>query len=93
MPLSTKVYSTGDWGAVQPRATPTITDHGNFIVIHHTALEPSSFGTVEGGKALAKATQTDHMNRKATATTFWIDSGHNFLNYRGGIGCMDSSQP
>lgn len=84
MPLSMKVYSTSDWGAVLPRATPTITDHGNFIVIHHTAVEPSSSGTVEGGIALSKATQRDHMNRKATATTYWIDSGHNFLNTVGG---------
>ncbi len=83
MTLSVKVYTTNEWGAIAPRSSPSITDHGQFIVIHHTAGKPSSNGTVEGGKSLARAIQKDHMNRQAGVGK-WIDSGHNFLNTIGG---------
>lgn len=84
MPFTVRVYSTTDWGAVPARSTPTIANHGGFIVIHHTAMKPSSSDSVDSGMALARAIQRDHMNRKVNATNYWIDSGHNFLNSIGG---------
>jgi hypothetical protein len=49
---------------------------------HDAALhsEPSSKGTLAGGKSLARSIQRYHMDHNG-----WIDSGHNFLNTVGGI--------
>lgn len=83
--LSIKIYSAAEWGAVPPRSTPTVTEPSGFIVIHHTGSKPSSGGTLDGGKKLARAIQKDHMSRVTPSGVQWIDSGHNFLNTISGI--------
>ena len=82
MPFTARVITTSEWGAVPPRNAPFRRTVPRYVVIHHT-FKPrnSSGGTIEGAKTTARNIQNFHMGPH----NFWSDSGHNFLNCKGGI--------
>jgi hypothetical protein len=82
MPFTASVITTKEWGANPPRNAPFQRTVPKYVVIHHT-FKPknSSGGTIEGAKQTARDIQASHMGPR----NFWSDSGHNFLNCKGGI--------
>jgi hypothetical protein len=82
MAFTASVITTKEWGAKPPLNAPFKRTVPKYVVIHHTFIpKNSSGGTVEGAKQTARDIQASHMGPR----NFWSDSGHNFLNSKGGI--------
>lgn len=82
MPFTAKVISAAEWGASSPLNAPFERTFPKYVVIHHT-FQPrnASQGTLDGAKRAARQIQTFHMGPQRG----WSDSGHNFLNTKGGF--------
>jgi hypothetical protein len=82
MPFTPKVISAGEWGASSPINAPFDRIIPKYVVIHHT-FQPrnASQGTLDGAKKAAHQIQAFHMGPQRG----WSDSGHNFLNTKGGF--------
>lgn len=82
MPFSAKVISAAVWGASSPLNAPFERTIPKYVVIHHT-FQPrnASQGTLDGAKKAARQIQAFHMGPQRG----WSDSGHNFLNTKGGF--------
>jgi len=82
MAFTASVITTSKWGASPPRNAPFRRTVPKYVVIHHTFRpRDSSGGAIEGAMKTAQEIQTFHMG----PDNFWSDSGHNFLNCKGGI--------
>ncbi|MBC1262362.1 N-acetylmuramoyl-L-alanine amidase [Synechococcus sp. BSF8S] len=82
MPFTAKVISAAEWGASSPLNAPFDRTIPKYVVIHHT-FKPrnASQGTLDGAKKAARQIQAFHMGPQRG----WSDSGHNFLNTKGGF--------
>lgn len=82
MPFTASVITTKEWGADPPHNAPFRRTVPRYVVIHHTFIPSNSSGaTIEGAMKTAKQIQDYHMGPE----NYWSDSGHNFLNCKGGI--------
>ncbi|MBD2099612.1 N-acetylmuramoyl-L-alanine amidase [Leptolyngbya sp. FACHB-261] len=79
MDFDLRVITATEWGARAPNGPSTQTTP-KYIVVHHTATNNTSRGTLDGAKLFARQLQSDALDNKG-----WFDSGHNFLNSTGGF--------
>jgi hypothetical protein len=78
------IITTAEWGARPPSQPITTVGQPTKIIFHHTdVLHPEidhvAGDTLEEAKALARAIQRDHMDKRG-----FIDTGQNFLVTRSG---------
>ncbi len=73
------VYSRSDWGARPPKASATVSQAPDLIVVHHTATANSTDYSKSHAAALSRSIQNHHMD-----TNGWADTGQQLTISRGG---------